>query len=566
MAIKRVKKVKKAGGLGAGRSAGSSRNTSDLRPYHEEKNAPCMVGCPQGTYVREALNLVSLHEKQGNDLDTAFTKSWENWTDMNPFPAILGRVCPHPCEDVCTRSDKDGAVGINKFERFIGDWGIEKNLALRKDEDAQDYSEKVAVIGGGPSGLNCAYHLARKGYKVTVFEAFEKAGGQLRYGIPDYRLPQDILDTEIQRILDLGVELKTNTAVGRDINVADLHKEFEAVYVGIGAHVGKKLRLDLEDDLENVLTGAAFLNQVNSGNIPTIGDKVVVVGGGDSAMDAARVARRLGAEVTLVYRRTRDEMPAIEEDIVGGEHENVDFRFLCTPVELFKDGDRCTGMKCQKMELGEPDSSGRRRPVPVEEYFDLECTYLIPSISQEPDFMGLEDYQAGPREWVHIDKFGEKTESEKHDVYAGGDVTDLGLATIAMAQGRRAAETIHCRFRDLPIEEYIRPEEIKKEKVLMDYFDPKPRVEVEEADPNERIKDLATEISRTFTKEEAFTESSRCMSCGKCVLCGQCWTYCQDQVIQKPEKPGDLYGFKHELCQGCKKCEEVCPCGYIIMK
>jgi len=566
MAIKRVKKKKKVGGLGAGRSTGSARETSDLRPYHEQKTAPCMAGCPQGTPIREALNLVSLHEKHGITRDEAFTLAWENWTDTNPLPAVLGRVCPNPCEENCNRKHKDGAVGVNKFERFLGEWGLEHDLKLKKDDDAQDYSEKIAVVGSGPSGLNAAYYLARKGYKVTIFEAFPKLGGMIRYGIPDYRLPPKVLDAEIQRIVDLGVEVKTGVAIGRDVALADIEKEFDAVYVAIGAHKGRKLGLDGEEKLENVYTGVEFLNFVNSDNPPEIGDKVVVVGGGDSAMDAARVCKRLGADVTLVYRRTRNEMPAIEEDIVGGEHEDIDFKFLCTPVELYTEGTRCTGMKCQKMELGEPDSSGRRRPVPVDEFFDLECTTLIPSISQEPDFEGLEELKAGPREWIHTDDFNELKDSEDHKVFAGGDVTDLGLVTIAMAQGRRAADTIHCRFRGLPIEEAQKPPVIKEDKVLLDYFEAKPRHEVDEADPKERVHSLAEEILRTYTTDEAFDEATRCLSCGMCVECGQCWTYCQDQVVVKPTTPGDAYKFKLDLCQGCKKCAEVCPCGYIQMK
>ncbi|HEX05232.1 MAG TPA: hypothetical protein ENH10_08795, partial [Bacteroidetes bacterium] len=402
------------------------------------------------------------------------------------------------------------------------------------------------------------------GYKVTIFEAFDKLGGMLRYGIPEYRLPRDILDKEIQRILDLGVEVKTNTAIGRDMPFDDLHKDFDAVFVGIGAHKGRKLGLDGEDEAENVVTGADFLNMVNSGNPPDVGKKVVAVGGGDSAMDAARVCLRLGAEVTLLYRRTRHEMPAIEEDIVGGEKENVNFIFLATPVELNIDGNRCKSIKCQKMELGEPDSSGRRRPVPIDEFFKLETDYLIPSISQEPEFEGFEGIGANRKDWLSTDDFMEK-DADNH-VYAGGDAKELGLVTIAMYQGRRAADTIHSRFRDLPIEHQERSALIDKSKILVDYYEPKERLTVEEVDPEKRVLSLTQEVDRTFTSPEALEESARCLSCGMCVECGQCYVYCQDQVIQKPAQPGSLYTFKLDLCQGCSKCAEVCPCGFIQMK
>ena len=565
MPIKRAAK-KKLGGRGSlgGGHGSSSREYSDKRPNHVMKLAPCMHTCPQGTPVREAINTISLHEKHGLTLDEAFTKAWETWTDVNPFPAILGRVCPHPCEGDCNRTNKDGAVAVNQIERFIGDWGLDKNLALKKDDDAQDFSEKVAIVGSGPAGMNAAYYLARKGYKVTVYEAFAKAGGMLRYGIPDYRLPQNLLDKEIQRILDLGVELKTNTMVGKDIPFADIEKQYDAVFVGIGAHQGRLLGLEGEEMATNVYTGTQFLNMVNSGNPPEVGKKVVVVGGGDSAMDAARVCLRLGAEVTLLYRRTRNEMPAIEEDIVGGEKEGINFIFLATPVGLKIEEDKCTSIKCQKMELGEPDESGRRRPVPIDEFFDLEIDTLIPSISQEPNFEGLEDLKAGPRDWIKADEFMEQDEEHHH--YAGGDALNLGLVTIAMAQGKRAAATIHARFRGLKVELEERPPLVEQEKILTDYFEAKPRTETEEAEVKERVKSLVQEVHRTMTEDEVVAEANRCLSCGMCIECGQCWTYCQDQVVQRPAKPGSPFTFKLDLCKGCEKCAEVCPCGYIEMK
>ncbi|MCB2213141.1 FAD-dependent oxidoreductase [bacterium] len=564
MAIKRAKQKKSLSETAAHRGGGSSRQTSDKRPYHEEKTAPCMVGCPQGTPIRESLNMISLHEKHGITLEESFTLAWHNWANVNPFPSVLGRVCPNPCEDQCNRKSKDGAVGVNKVERFLGDWGLEHGLTLKKDDDAQEYKEKIAVIGSGPSGLNAAYYMARKGYKVTIFEAFDKLGGMLRYGIPEYRLPRDILDKEIQRILELGVEVKTNVAVGRDIPFKQIDDEFDAVYVAIGAHKGRLLGLDGEKEATNVVTGVNFLNLVNSGNPPDVGKKVVVVGGGDSAMDAARVCKRLGADVTLLYRRTRNEMPAIEEDIVGGEKENINFIFLATPVGLNVEGDKCTTIKCQKMELGEPDSSGRRRPVPIDEFFDLEVDYLIPSISQEPEFEGLEETGGNPKDWLSVDDF--MIRDADRNLYAGGDAMELGLVTVALYQGRRAADTMHARFRGLPVEIPIHSPVIDDKKVLLDYYEPKKRLTVEEVDPEKRVLSLTEEVERTFTAAEAVSEASRCLSCGMCIECGQCYVYCQDQVIQKPAQPGEKYTFKLEMCQGCSKCEEVCPCGYIQMK
>ncbi|MDP8206451.1 MAG: NAD(P)-binding protein [Candidatus Electryonea clarkiae] len=575
--VRKKKKKLKAKALSGGSGSGS-HVISDLRPVHVEKLAPCMSGCPQGTLVRDALNIISLHEKHGISLEESFNQAWYKWTEVNPLPSILGRVCPHPCESECNRKEKEGdsAVSINQVERFLGDWGLNNGLKLKKIDADVEREEKVAIIGSGPAGLGCAFHLARKGYKVKMFEAFSEPGGMLRYGIPAYRMPRDLLSAEIKRILDLGVELETNVTIGKDIPYEKISDEFDAVFIGIGAHKGRKLGVPGED-AENVVTGAAFLNMVNSGEPPDVGDKVVVVGGGDSAMDAARVSLRMGADVTVVYRRTRNEMPAIEEDIVGAEEEGIKFNFLCTPIEVFTKDDKAYKMKCQKMELGEPDDSGRRRPVPIEEYFDLECTYLIPSISQEPEFEGLENLKAGPREWVHADDFMQSKDVDDN-FFAGGDVLDLGLVTIALYQGRRAAETIHARFLDLPVQfdpkpplitpkEWLDPDDgINHKNLLFDHFEQKPRVEKHELPVAERFEDPEREISETITAEEVLEEALRCMSCGACIECGQCWTYCQDSCIEKPLLPGDKYAFKLDNCKGCKKCEEVCPCGYIDMK
>ncbi len=562
MPIKRTKKKKLSATALAGHGGASSKEVSDLRPYHLEKLAPCMAGCPQGTDIRGVINTISLHEKHGISLDEAFTRAWEILTEKNPFPAVCGRVCPHPCEGECNRKVKDGAVSINALERFLGDWGLDHKFELKKDPDYQPREEKVAVIGSGPAGLNCAYHLAKRGYGVTVFEAFSSPGGMLRYGIPAYRLPREVLDAEIQRILDLGVELRTNVAVGKDIPFDKVRDEYDAVFVGIGAHKGRKMGIEGED-AENVSTGTGFLNLVNTGYPPEVGDKVVVVGGGDTAIDAARVSLRLGAEVTIVYRRTRNEMPAIEEEIVGAEEEGVNFIFLAAPVKVYTEGDRAVGLRCQKMKLGEPDESGRRRPVPIDEFFDLECTFFIPSISQEPDFEGLEKIKAGPKEWAKADEFMQTGDDH---VVVGGDVLELGLVTIALYQGRRAADTIHARFRGLPLAKDEKPPLIKEDRILLDHFEQQLRKEIEQLPVEVRLKEGDREITRTLTQEEAVFEAARCMSCGYCIECGECWAYCQDQAIVKPLRPGEKYTFKLEFCTGCKKCSEVCPCGYIEMK
>jgi len=555
------KKKKKLGGLG--RSAGgSSVETSPLRPQFIEKRPPCGDKCPNHNPIRKMLMTIQKAESLGKSNDQAFEEAFYIFLEKTPFPSVCGRVCPHPCETECNRKEKEGAVSINKVERFIGDFGLEKKLAPKTLVE-QGRSEKVAIVGSGPAGMSCAYQLARRGYKVTVFEAFSKTGGMLRYGIPDYRLPQNILDDEIQRILDMGVELKLNTSVGNDISMDDLRKDFDAIFVSIGAHKGLKLRVEGED-AENVWTGTDFLHKVNTGEKVDVGDNVVVIGGGDTAIDAARMARRLGANATILYRRTKTEMPAIDEEIIGAEEEGVKIDFLAAPIEIYRDNGKATGMKCQRMELGEPDSSGRRRPVPIDgDTYDLQFSTLIAAISQAPEFDGFENLIEG-RDWIKVD---DKFKSIKDDqVYSGGDNIDLGLVIDAIYHGRRAALAIDEKYagNEMPIE----PPQmgiIRFDKMKLDYYEKIDRTPITELPADERLKTIDAEIVKTYTTDEAINEAKRCMSCGTCFDCGSCWSYCQDNAVIKPLVKGEKYKFKLEYCNGCKKCAENCPCGYIEM-
>ncbi len=552
-----VKRKKK--GIRSFSSGGSAVESSPLRPKKIEKMAPCLDGCPNENDIRGIISALNLAEKHGRTREESYMDAWEIVAKTNPYPAVCGRVCPHPCESSCNRQHKDSPVAINNLERFIGDYGLEHNFQFSKPTEKHD--EKIAVIGAGPAGMSCAYQLAKLGYPVTVFEAFPKAGGMLRYGIPAYRLPREILDAETQRILDLGVELKTDTAIGRDIPYKDLQKEYKVIFVGIGAHQGKKLGLDGED-ADNLWTGTHFLNKINSGDSIDVGDHVVVIGGGDTAVDAARVSRRLGAKVTILYRRTRTEMPAIDEEVVGADEEGVELVFLAAPKELKRNNGRATGMICQRMELGEPDDSGRRRPVPIEgDTYEMDCSTIIAAISQEPDFAGFEDLREG-RSWIKGDDRGHTL---VEGLYTGGDAMDLGLVTIAIYQGRRAADTIHRELRSLTLSEDEKEKIISHEKMLLTYYEEAVRHEAPHLDPEIRLKDGDAEIASTLTVEEALAEAARCMTCGTCAECGQCWSYCQDGAIKKPVIKGEPYTFKMEFCNGCKKCEEQCPCGYIEM-
>jgi len=540
---------------------GGAGETSNLRPRPSPKTPPCVCGCPQGTDIRGWVQALAQHEAYGKTVDQVLEEAFYAIAENNPFPAVCGRVCPHPCEDGCNRKDVDEAVHINAMERHIGDFALEKGLKLRVETDARR-DEKVAVIGAGPAGLSCAYHLARKGYRVTVFEAFPKAGGMLYYGIPPYRLPRDVLQREVDRILELGVELRLNTTVGRDISYEDLKKEYRAIFVGIGAHKGKMLRIPGEN-APNVWTGTQFLNQCNSGERPEIGDKVLVIGGGDTAIDAARVSRRLGAEVTILYRRTRTEMPAIKPEIEGAEAEGVRIELLVAPKEVIQGPDgRAVALRCLRCELGEPDESGRRRPVPIEgSDFDVPCSAIIAAVSQEPDFEPLPHLREG-KDWVKADA---QMKTREEGVFAGGDVLDLGLVTIAIAQGKRAATSMDCYLRGQPVpEEPAKPPVIKGDRMKLSWYKKAPRNKPSELPVDVRLANPEAEIASGLSREQTIEEVKRCLSCGMCFDCETCWMFCQNSVFERLPK-GQHFKFKIELCNGCKKCAEECPCGYIDM-
>ena len=555
-----VKKKKLGLGARRGSSGGSGVETSPYRPRYVEKQPPCGEHCPNHNQIRSMLMTIQKAEDLGKTREQAFEEAFYIFLETTPFPSVCGRVCPHPCETDCNRKEKEAPVSINKMERFIGDFGLSKSLKPKMLVEAKR-DDKVAIVGGGPAGLSCAYQLARRGFKVTVFEAFPKAGGMLRYGIPDYRLPQSVLDAEIQRIVDMGVELKTNTCVGKEVTMDDLRRDYKAVFIGLGAHQGLKLRIEGEE-ADNVWTGTDFLHKVNQGEAVEIGNKVVVVGGGDTAIDAARVARRLGAEATVLYRRTQTEMPAIDEEIKGAEEEGVKIEYLAAPVQIYSKDGKATGMKCQRMELGEPDASGRRRPVPKEgDTFDLEFTTLIAAISQAPNFDGFETFIEG-KDWI---KVNEKYTTKEDTCFAGGDNLNLGLVIDAIHHGRMAAHAINEKLAGEAYPVMPQMGKIRFDKMLLSHYETIERTEPKEMPADERLKNLTAEIVSTFSEEDALKEAKRCMSCGKCFDCGNCWMYCQDSAVVKPLVKGEPYKFKLEFCNGCKKCVENCPCGYIEM-
>jgi len=550
----------KAGKSGA--PAGGQRITPAYRPKQVEKAAPCQGGCANCGDIRGWIGTVAQREKLGLTAEEAYAAAWRIITDVNPFPATLGRICPHPCEDHCNRTELDEPLAINAMERFLGDFAIRSKLPLQRDAEPDD-GQWIGVVGAGPSGLSFAYQMARRGYRVTVYDAREQAGGMLRYGVPDYRLPQDILDAEIQKILDLGVELRLGVRVGKDISLQDLRDRHSALYLGIGAQQGQALRIPGGDG-PGVWTGTDYLARVNRGEAVETGQRVIVVGGGNTAIDAARCARRGGAQVTILYRRSREEMPAIEHEIDDALEEGVELTLLATPVALGRsDEGWLQTATVQRMQLGEADASGRRSPVPIEgSEYEMEVDTVIMAVSQVPVLEGLEalDHKGN---WLVADAAGAVCDN----ILAGGDALGLGIAGNAIVQGRRAAESLHARLRsdgqDAPTA--AERAEIHGDSVRFESKTGSAAIHTPMLPAEERVQLGMTEVAATVDEAQFLAEVQRCFSCGSCFGCEQCFMYCTSGCFTRLEEPtpGMYFSLNLDACKECGKCIEVCPCGFL---
>lgn len=530
-------------------------------PRQTEKTPPCQTGCPNCGDIRGWIGTVAQRAKLGLSREDAYERAWRIITDVNPFPSTLGRICPHPCETHCNRNQKDEPLAINALERFLGDFAIDRQLQLSRKRSAIG-GACVGVIGAGPSGLSFAYQLARRGHRVTVYDARDQAGGMLRYGVPDYRLPQDVLDAEIARIVNLGVELKLGVRVGRDVSLQVLRARYDGIYLGIGAQEGRALRIPGAEG-KGVMIGTDYLAAVNQANAPELGEHVLVIGGGNSAIDAARSARRQGASVTIVYRRTRKEMPASQHEVDDALAEGVQLLELSAPLEILRDSEsRPREMLLQRMQLGATDASGRSGPVPVAgSEFTLPARTVVMAISQRPLLNGLSELDHSG-DWLIADASGTVSEN----VFAGGDVLGLGIAGNAIVQGRRAAESLHARLGggvsddpSLP-RPGIGPESIKFESREASAATRKP-----ELPPRERVGMNMAEVSGNISEQAFLAETQRCFSCGSCFGCEQCQMYCTKGCfirVEEPE-PGMYFTLNLDQCQACGKCVDVCPCGFL---
>jgi heterodisulfide reductase subunit A-like polyferredoxin len=490
--------------------------------------APCAVTCPAEIQVQGYVQLI----KAGKPAEAL-----KLIMERLPLPGVLGRVCPHPCEEKCRRKEVDQPVAICSLKRYASDTVNVEDIPLPQ---AEPRGEKVAIVGGGPAGMTCAYHLALRGYRSTVFEALPKAGGMLRVGIPDYRLPKNILDQEIDNILRLGVELKTNTAMGRDFTLNDLKKQgYKAIFLGVGCHVGSKMNVPGED-AEGVVQGVDFLRRQALGEPQPVGKKLAVIGGGNVAMDVACTARRLGSDVTIVYRRSRDEMPAHAHEIEQAYCEGVQLEYLAAPVEVVVKNGKVTGLKVQRMELGEPDASGRRSPVPIpgSEYV-LDVDMVVPAIGQKANLSFLEDSGIKLSKWGTIEVDEITYQTSKPGVFAAGDVhTGPWIAIEAVGGGIEAAESIDRFLRGIDMKEGRQEgkEAHKRWAELPKDEEGAPRVEMATLPPEVSCQ-CFDEIAKGYTQAQAEAEASRCLNCGICSECMQCVAACQAGAINHTMKP-----------------------------
>lgn len=497
-----------------------------LRPEHHERLAPCRRRCPAGTDIPRVLQLAAA----GRLEDAA-----RLILQANPLPAVCGRVCYHPCQQECSRRELDAAVEIRAVERVLGEIACDLEPCRQQPERG----ERVAVVGAGPAGLTCAWYLSLAGFPVTIFDAEQAPGGMLRAGIPVFRLPRGLLDRELGRFRRLGIEFVNNCRVGRDRSMEDLSREFQAVFVATGAHQSKQLDFSARP---GVYGGLDFLRRVNAGERPDVGRKVIVIGGGNTAMDVARAARRLRAEVLVAYRRSPAEMPAQPEELNDAVEEGVEFLFQVTPTSLHgKPGSLVLNL--ERVELGEPDETGRRRPVTVlGSRHPVSCTSVIIAVGESPDLPLTEEI----RQWPGL--------------FVGGDAeSGPGTVPAAIASGRQSAFRIMRFLGDPAMPAPLPADPLNAGRLNFAYFRAAPPAVSARAPLAARMGGFG-EVVGSLTEDQAVKEAERCFSCGVCTHCDTCWVFCPDNAVVKL---ADGYRINLAYCKGCGICAVECPRGVI---
>jgi 2-oxoacid:acceptor oxidoreductase delta subunit (pyruvate/2-ketoisovalerate family) len=547
-----------------------------IRPVYHDRVAPCNAGCPVGIDIEGYMNLL----RQGR-----VDEARDLLLRENPMPAVTGRVCHHPCEDHCNRRHFDEPVSIHAVERALGDLELDAPLP---DTPPRTRTERVSVVGSGPAGLACAYHLARMGYQVTVFEEADEPGGMLRVGIPEYRLPRDVLDKQIDRIRAQGVEIQCGARVGLDVPWSDI--DADAAFIASGAHRSRGAGMAGED-APGIVSGLDFLKRVNAGERPKLGEQVVVVGGGNTAIDCARTALRLGARPMILYRRSRTEMPAIPQEIDEAEREGVEFIFLATPVASRAVDGQLRGVECTRMRLGPPDESGRRRPMPTDEMpFSLLADTVLTAIGETADLAFLQADVAQDRGGIEVGQLGS---TNRPAVFAGGDAANAPRTVAdALGSGKKAAIGIDLYLRRVAGE--LTEENVAELRYggsgnvsITRYREDDPVCRTDQVNevvqlgdmnlnhfahevqhPDKHVSGDAAragfqEVNRGLDHEAALEEAGRCLNCGVCNECELCLIFCPDFAISRRETGG--FDVDMNYCKGCGVCAAECPRGALTM-
>jgi len=543
------------------------------RPFYEDKTPPCSAACPVGNDIVGFIQRMTEGDFEG---------AWNLIKEENPFPGICGRVCFHPCESKCNRGDYDEAIAIHALERFVSDFASSLNKKIQKTPGVR--KGKIAVIGSGPAGMSCAYHLAKLGYDVTVFESSSLAGGMLRTGIPSYRLPKDVLDREISNIAELGVEFRTGMPFGENLKLDGLN-DYQAIFIATGAHQSRGLHIPGEKG-KSVFSGLDLLKKINLSKKVKLGDKIAVIGGGNTAIDVARSVIRMGKKATILYRRSKEEMPAFEDEIVEAIEEGVKIRYLVNPIHIQQKGS-IRRLECLRMRLGEKDESGRRRPVPISNSnFFIEADNVIIAAGEEIEVSFLPKGME-KREGIVLAQRDGSTGIK--GIFAGGDLTsNQRTVAHAIGSGKKAALAIDCYlkgkdsedalrqiligegpsisiFRHLhPEERRMNPHVVTFEELNTDYFEPLERRRESKGVVKKRIKGFG-EVTSGFTDGSALEEAERCFSCGTCNGCENCYVFCPDASIIKTEEVLSRQ-VDYDFCKGCGICFSECPRGAISLK
>jgi 2-oxoacid:acceptor oxidoreductase delta subunit (pyruvate/2-ketoisovalerate family) len=511
------------------------------RPLYVHRLPPCNHGCPAGENIQQWL----YHAESGN-----YEAAWRELVRDNPLPAVVGRVCYHPCETACNRGRLDETVGIHGVERFLGDEAIRQGWQLTRDAKAS--GKHVLVVGAGPSGLSAAYHLARRGHAVTIREAGPLAGGMMRFGIPRYRLPRDVLDAEVKRILDLGVTLECDAKV---TNILDAMSEggFDAAFLAVGAHTGRRAYIPA-GEAAHILDAVAMLRGMEGEEPPLLGRRVVVYGGGNTAMDAARTAKRLGAEEAIVvYRRTRERMPAHDSEVQEALEEGVMMKWLST-VRHAAEG----RLLLEKMEL---DASGF--PQPTGELAELQADSLVLALGQEAD-LSLLDGVPGLQIEDGVVQVAPNMMTGHEGIFAGGDMVPAErTVTVGIGHGKQAARNIDAWLRGGEFEHSPQPELASFEELNTWYYADAPKTVAPGLDAIRRQSSFE-EVTQGLDETNALFEARRCLSCGNCFGCDNCYGVCPDNAVIKIDED-DGYAFDLDYCKGCGICVTECPCGAIEM-